>query len=131
MPPRRRPRQAPAVPRSSFCRRFCRARILCITAERRDVLCRIFPYVDRTGRDGRRCRAACIVLDGHGDDRQSLYAILFTIILSVPYCALHKICIIFFICQFALQTKLPNTFYISRRKHFSNNFKLIIPSQLI
>ena len=43
-------------------------RILCVTAERRDVLRRILPDID-AGRDGRRCPAARVALDGHGDVR--------------------------------------------------------------
>ena len=43
-------------------------RILCVTAERRDILRRILPDID-AGRDGRRCPAARVALDGHGDVR--------------------------------------------------------------
>ena len=42
--------------------------ILCVTAERRDILRRILPEID-AGRDGRRCPAARVALDGHGDVR--------------------------------------------------------------
>ena len=42
--------------------------ILCVTAERRDILRRILPDID-AGRDGRRCPAARVVLNGHGDVR--------------------------------------------------------------
>ena len=42
--------------------------ILCVTAERRDILRRILPDID-AGRDGRRCPAARVALDGHGDVR--------------------------------------------------------------
>ena len=44
-------------------------RILCVTAERRDVLRGILPDIDGAGRDGRRCPAARVALDGHGDVR--------------------------------------------------------------
>ena len=43
--------------------------ILCVTAERRDILRRILPDIDGAGRDGRRCPAARVALDGHGDVR--------------------------------------------------------------
>ena len=72
-----------------------------------------------------------IILDRRKNMREFVCLSSRAIILPFPYCTLHKICIIFFISQFTIQTKLPNTFYISRRKHFSNNLKLIIPSQLI
>ena len=38
--------------------------ILCVTAEGRDILRRILPYVDCSCGNGRRCPAACIALDG-------------------------------------------------------------------
>ena len=38
--------------------------ILCVTAERRDILRRILPDVDRSLCNGRRCPAACIAFDG-------------------------------------------------------------------
>ena len=41
--------------------------ILCVTAERRDILRRILPDVDRSLCNGRRCPAARITFDGHGD----------------------------------------------------------------
>ena len=44
-------------------------RILCVTTERRDILRRIFPDVDRSLCNGRRCPAARIAFDGHGDVR--------------------------------------------------------------
>ena len=40
--------------------------ILCVTAQRRDVLRRILPDVDGSLCNGRRCPAARIALDGHG-----------------------------------------------------------------
>ena len=41
--------------------------ILRVTAERRDVLRRILPDVDGSLCNGRRCPAARMALDGHGD----------------------------------------------------------------
>jgi len=46
-------------------------RVLGVTTERRDVLRRILPYVDGSLCNGRRCPAACIALDGHGDVRRA------------------------------------------------------------
>ena len=43
--------------------------ILCITAERRDVLRRILPNVDGSLCNGRRCPAARVAFDGHGDTK--------------------------------------------------------------
>ena len=43
--------------------------ILSATTERRDILRRIFPDVDRSLCNGRRCPAARIAFDGHGDVR--------------------------------------------------------------
>ena len=142
MPPHQRPRQVPAAPNLLLVKDSAELveGILCVTAQCRDVLRRILADVDGSLCNGSRCPAARIALDGHGDVRgktfcvyylhKSLYIILFTIILAFPCCILHKICVIFFISQFTIQTKLPNTFYISRRKHFSDNLKFIIPSQL-
>ena len=44
--------------------------ILRITAEGRDILRGILPYVDGSRCDGRRCPAARIAFDGHGDVRR-------------------------------------------------------------
>ena len=44
--------------------------ILCVTTERRDILRGILPYVDGSRCDGRRCPAARIAFDGHGDVRR-------------------------------------------------------------
>ena len=43
--------------------------ILCVTAERRDILRGTLPYVDGSLCNGRRCPAARVVLNGHGDVR--------------------------------------------------------------
>ena len=43
--------------------------ILCVTTERRDVLRRILPDVDGSLCNGRRCPAARIAFDGHGDTK--------------------------------------------------------------
>ena len=45
-------------------------RVLCVTTERRDILRRILPDVDGSRCNGRRCPAARIALDGHGDGRR-------------------------------------------------------------
>ena len=44
--------------------------ILCVTTQRRDILRGILPYVDGSRCDGRRCPAARIAFDGHGDVRR-------------------------------------------------------------
>ena len=50
--------------------------VLCVTAQRRDVLRGILPDVDGAGRDGRRCPAARIALDGHGDVRRKAFGVV-------------------------------------------------------
>ena len=50
--------------------------ILCVTTERRDILRGILPDVDGAGRDGRRCPAARIALDGHGDVRRKAFGVV-------------------------------------------------------
>ena len=54
--------------------------VLCVTTERRDVLRGILPDVDGAGRDGRRCPAARIALDRHGDVRCNIFGAI------SPYC---------------------------------------------
>ena len=44
--------------------------VLCVTTERRDILRRVFPYVDGSLCNGRRCPAARIALDRHGKIRR-------------------------------------------------------------
>ena len=39
--------------------------VLGVTAQRRDVLRRVFPYVDRTGRDGRFCGVSTLYLENY------------------------------------------------------------------
>ena len=50
--------------------------VLCVTAQRRDILRRILPYVDGSCGNGRRCPAARIALDGHGDVRRKVFGVV-------------------------------------------------------
>ena len=51
-------------------------RVLCVTAECRNVLRRILPDVDGSRCNGRFCRAARIALDGHGDIRCKAFGVV-------------------------------------------------------
>ena len=50
--------------------------ILCVTAEGRDILRRILPYVDGSLCNGRFCPAARIALDRHGDVRRKAFGVV-------------------------------------------------------
>ena len=50
--------------------------ILCVTTQRRDVLRRVFPYVDGAGGNGRLCPDACIALGAHGDIRCKTFGVV-------------------------------------------------------
>jgi|GEM_PF-6939251 len=50
--------------------------VLCVTTQLRDILRRILPDVDRSLCNGRRCPAACIAFDGHGDIRCKAFGVV-------------------------------------------------------
>ena len=60
-------------------------RVLCITAQRRDILRRILPDVDGSLCNGRRCPAACIALDGHRDIRCKAFGVIDFIFLGLRH----------------------------------------------
>ncbi len=59
--------------------------VLCVTTERRDVLRRILPDVDRSLCNGRRCPAARIALDRHGDVRRKTFGVIDFIFLGLRH----------------------------------------------
>ena len=60
-------------------------RVLCVTAQCRDVLRGILPDVDGAGSNGRRCRAARIALDRHGDIRRKTFGVVDFIFLGLRH----------------------------------------------
>ena len=60
-------------------------RVLCVTTECRDVLRRILLYVDGSLCNGRRCPAARITFDGHGDVRCKPFRVVDFIFLGLRH----------------------------------------------
>ena len=87
MPPPRRPRPVPALLDLLLVKDPAELveRVLCVTAQCRDVLRRIFPDVDGSLCNGRRCPAARIAFDGHGDIRCKTFGVVDLILLCLGH----------------------------------------------